>query len=431
MEIMERKEPTLFKKYPNLKGKVPFVPMLTGVPTPVDRLTNLEAHLNLKNAQIYIKRDDIDHHIYGGNKLRKFEFLFGKMVKSKKKAVITMGGTGTNQGLACAIVAQQLGMKCHLFLAPQPLTWHVQRSLLLYDHFGAKLHLAKTNERGLVKSLFFRLFHPHYFLMPFGGTPIFGIGSSLGTVGFIDAMLELKEQIDQGLMPEPDIIFVAGGSIGTASGLAAGCKLLGLKAKIHVVKVSEDLVINESNFLKVSNKALKYLHAKDPSVPLLEINEEDFKIVEGFRGSQYGIITDKSQEAVDILYELEGKQKGYKLETTYTGKTMAALMDYITQEENKNQVVLFWNTYNSNNLDAYLRETNFDYKKLPPKFQKYYEERFQCWQILDCPPEIRQDCPAYMNQEYRFWKVAECALGSENSEIARKKLEEVIKLENN
>ncbi|MHA1688677.1 MAG: 1-aminocyclopropane-1-carboxylate deaminase/D-cysteine desulfhydrase [Promethearchaeota archaeon] len=423
------REPILFKKFPNLKGKVPFIPLITNAPTPVERLSNLEKHLNLKDEKIFIKRDDKDHDVYGGNKLRKFEFIFGKILKKKRKGVITLGGIGTNQGLACAIMTQQLGLKCHLFLAPQPLTWHVQRSLLLYDYFGAKLHLSKSNERALLKSLVFRLFHPGYFLIPFGATPIFGFGTSLGTVGFIDAMFELKEQIDQGMVPIPDVIFCAGGSIGTSAGLAAGCKLLGLKTKIYAVKVSEDIVINPSNFLKVANKALKYLHEQDPSLPLMEVSENDFKIVEGFRGSSYGIVTEKSQNAVDIVYELEGKERGFKLDTTYTGKTMAALMDYITKKENKGKTVLFWNTYNSNNLDDYLKETEFNYKKLPRKFHKFYEKTFQCWQIMDCPDELRKKCPAYLNQEYRFWKITDCPLSEEQKEHARKQLEQAIIVE--
>lgn len=431
MKIMERKEPLLFKKYPNLKGRVPFIPMLTKVPTPVERLNKLENHLKLKNEKIFIKRDDENHHLYGGNKLRKFEFIFGKILKENKKGVITMGGTGTNQGLACAIVSKQLDLKCHLFLSPQPVTWHVQRSLLLYHYFGAKLHLSKSNEIGLIKSLFFKLFHPKYFLMTFGGTPLLGIGTSLGTVGFIDAMFELKEQVDKEGIPIADVIFVAGGSVGSAAGLAAGCKLLGLRTKIHVVKVSEDLVINASNFIKVANKALKYLQDLDSSIPKVEVTEEDFNIIEGYRGSGYGIVTEKSQEAVDIVYELEGKERGFKLDTTYTGKTMAALMEFISMKENKSKTVLFWNTYNSVNLDDTLRKTEFKYKNLPKKFHQFYDKVFQCWQLTNCPPEKREKCPAYLNQEYRFWEVVDCAIDEEKREYAKDQLKKIISLEKN
>jgi D-cysteine desulfhydrase len=427
---METRKPILFEVFPNLERKVPWIPILTGAPTKVERLTELEKALDLASVKVYIKRDDKDHHIYGGNKLRKFEFIFGEIMKKKKKGVITYGGIGTNHGVACAIIAKELGLKCHLFLSLQPLTWHVQRSLLLYDYFGAKLHFTKMFELGLLKGLVFRLFHPKYYLMSIGGSPLLGIGSPLGSIGFINAILELKNQIDQGKLEEPDIIFVAAGSTGTAAGLAAGCKIIGLKTKVFFVNVSRDIVVSPKVLISTANKAIKYLRKRDKSIPDVTVTEEDFKMIKGYLGSEYGIKTIRSQKAVDLIEEVEGKPRNFKLETTYTGKTVAAMVDYLRSKDAQQQVVLFWDTYNSNDLDSYLRETEFNYKKLPKKFHKYYEqEAFQCWQIVNCPQEVRKDCLAYLNHEYRFWRVTECKLSETEKERAKQYLENVIQLE--
>lgn len=429
---MERTEPLLFKKYPNLKEKVPWIPLLTNVPTPVERLTELENHFKLVNGQIYIKRDDKIYHIYGGNKIRKFEFIFGNTIKKKKKAIVTCGGIGTNHGLACSIICNILNppLKCDLFLFNQPLTWHVQQSLLLYDYFGAKLHFGKTDVSTLIKAIFFWIFHRKYdFILP-GASPLFGRGTPLGIVGFIEAILELYEQIEKGKIPEPDIIFIAAGTTGTAAGLIAGCKLLGLKTKVYAVAVIKDLLANSSNIARNANKALKYLHNKDRNFPKLKITEDDFELIKGYLGSAYGVKTIRGQTAIDIVFKLEGKERGFKLETTYTGKAMAAMFDFLEKEENKNKTVLFWNTYNSNDLDRYLKKTEFNYKKLPKKFHRFFEEaNFQCWQITDCPPEIREGCPAYFNHEYRFWKVTDCLLDEEKQKKAFKELKNLIKLE--
>ncbi|MFX1575477.1 MAG: pyridoxal-phosphate dependent enzyme, partial [Promethearchaeota archaeon] len=173
---MNQEDPTLFREYPNLKKKIPWIPLLTNIPTPIERLTELEKEFELDNGEIYIKRDDKNHPIYGGNKLRKFEFIFGKALKKNKKGVVTNGGIGTNHGLACAIVCHELNppLKCCLYLFHQPLTWHVQRSLLLFDYFGARLHLGKGDIGTFIKFLFFKLRHPRYFLMFPGGSPLFG-----------------------------------------------------------------------------------------------------------------------------------------------------------------------------------------------------------------------------------------------------------------
>ena len=427
---MESKKPILFDVYPNLEGKVPWISILTGIPSDVDRLTKLENYLKLKDGEIYIKRDDKDHKIYGGNKLRKFEFIFGEVLKKKKKGIITLGGLGTNHGAACAIVAKELDLKCELFLSLQPLSWHVQRSLLLYNYFGAKLHFTKKFELGVLKSILFRMVHPKYYLMSIGGSPIFGIGTPLGSIGFINAIFELKNQIDEGILPEPDIIFVAAASTGTSAGLTAGCKLLGLKTKVYPVNVSRDLVVNPKNLIKIANKSIEYLRKRDKSIPNVQVNKGDFDMIKGYLGTNYGVKTVKGQKAVDLVYELEGKKLGFKLETTYTGKAMAAMLEFLEKEENKSKKVLFWNTYNSNDLDTYLRETKFDYEKLPKKFHKYYTRKiFQCWQLADCSEDIKSTCPAYLNHEYRFWKVTECKLEKDQQSIIKEKLSKVINLE--
>lgn len=427
---MESKKPILFEVYPNLEGKVPWISILTGIPSNVDRLTQLENYLKLNDGELYIKRDDKDHKIYGGNKLRKFEFIFGEALKKKKRGIITLGGIGTNHGAACAIIAKELDLKCELFLSLQPVTWHVQRSLLLYHYFGAKLHFTKMFEFGVLKSLLFRMFHPKYYLMSVGGSPLLGFGTHLGTIGFINAIFELKSQINEGILSEPDIIFVAAGSTGTAAGLTAGCKLLGLKTKVYPVNVSRDIVVNPKRLIKIANKSIKYLRKRDKSIPDVQVNHDDFDMIKGYLGSNYGVKTVKGQKAVDLVYELEGEKLGFKLETTYTGKTMAAMLDFLEKEENKSKKILFWNTYNSNDLDTYLRETNFDFEKLPKKFHKYFTRKiFQCWQLTDCPEDIRITCPAYLNHEYRFWKVSECRLEERLKQSAIDHLNKIIKLE--
>lgn len=429
---MGSRELLLFKTYPKLKEKVPWIPLLTNVPTPIERLTGLERKFDLVDGQIFLKRDDKNHDVYGGNKLRKFEFIFGDVIKKKKKGVVSYGGIGTNHGLACAIVCKKLSpsLKCHLFLYNQPLTWHVQRSLLLYDYFGSKLHYGKTDVSTFIKTWFFQINHPkYYFILP-GGSPLFGRGTPLGIIGFINAILELHEQIKNGVMPEPDVIFIAGSTTGTAAGLIAGCKLLGLKSIVYPVVVYKDFLANSSNVARNANKALKYLRKKDNSFPKIEVTEKDFEFIKGYLGSGYGVKTIKSQNAVDTVYKLEGQEKGFHLETTYTGKAMAAMFDFLKKEENKSKIVLFWNTYNSNDLDLYVKETDFNYQKLPTKFHKFFNnDNFQCWQITECPTEIREECKAYLNQEYRFWKITNCSLDKTKSKKAFETLSKLINLE--
>jgi len=429
MEKSGRKKPLLFKFYPSLQTKIPWISLLTNIPTPIEKLTELEKQFSINSSGgLYIKRDDKDHHIYGGNKLRKFEFIFGRILEQEKIGVMTFGGIGTNHGLASTIIAKELGLKCELFLARQPITWHVQRSLLLYDYFNANIHYAKSYTGIILKGLAFRLLHPKYYVMLPGGSTLLGFGSPIGTLGFINAIFELNHQIKKGIIPEPDIIYVPCGSGGTAAGLIAGCKLLDLKTKVHTVAVSTKPFASVSSIVKNANKALKYLGEYDNTFPSIEVKPEDFKLIEGYLGSDYGVKTRKGQEAIDLVMELEGKRRGFKLDTTYTGKAMAAMLDYIREDKNKSKKILFWNTYNSNDLDKYLKEMQFNYSKLSEVLQKFYtQHKFQCWQIKDCPNH--KECEAYLNHEYRCWKVKQCSEAARNQCTAYEELKSEVQVE--
>ncbi|TFF63614.1 MAG: pyridoxal-phosphate dependent enzyme [Promethearchaeota archaeon] len=429
---MKRDNPVLFEYYPKLKENVPWTSILTKVPTPVDKLKNLEDYFGIQDGHIYIKRDDLNHHIYGGNKLRKFEFIFGDILEKQKEGVITTGGVGTNHGLACAVVCNCLDppLNYDLFLFPQPLTWHVQRSLLLFDYFGANLHLGKGDISSFLKALGFQITHPKYYLILPGGSPLFGFGTILGSIGFINAILELKMQIENEDIKTPDAIFVATGSTGTASGLAAGIKLFDLGTKLYAVAVYDDFITNPKAILRNGNKAIRYLRKFDKSLPNVTLQESDFEFVKGYLGSGYGIKTLKCQNAVDLITGLEGKEKGFKLDTTYTGKAAASMIDFLNEKENRDKNVLFWNTYNSNDLDNYLREIGYDYKALPKEFHRFFEEQFfQCWLIESCTQGEKEKCPVYMNHEYRCWKIKNCPEDIRKNCKKYEYLKNVIKLE--
>ncbi len=106
-------QPLLFDNYPELKKRISYLP-LGEFPTPVHQLKNL----GLNN--LWIKRDDLTSSIYGGNKIRKLEFILGEVKRKKKKTIVTMGATGTHHGLATAIFARQLGIDVTLLMFDQP-----------------------------------------------------------------------------------------------------------------------------------------------------------------------------------------------------------------------------------------------------------------------------------------------------------------------
>jgi D-cysteine desulfhydrase len=202
---------------------------------------------------------------------------------------------------------------------------------------------------------------------------IIGAGGSspLGTIGYVNAGFELKEQVASGLMPEPDKIYLPLGTMGTAVGLAIGVKAAGLKARVVSVRVADVKYGNEKKFVKLFRKTMALILSIDSSFPRVEITDDEVDIRHDFFGSQYARFTEQGMEALDLVEQFEG----IRLDGTYTGKAIAALIDQVRGHGAGNEVTLFWNTYNA--IDFYDAIERIDYHQLPECFHRYFEEDIQ------------------------------------------------------
>ena len=189
-------------------------------------------------------------------------------------------------------------------------------------------------------------------------------------MGFVNAGLELAEQVKQGVIPEPDKIFVPIGSVGTAAGLLLGVELAGLKTKIMGICVSLPIATNKSRVVKLAQNTLKLLQKVDSSIP--DVSENLTNRIEttyDFFGGEYGKATFEGLEAIELA-----KQDGITLETVYTGKTFSGLIAYCRENKNAtNETLVFWNTYNSVDLSN-IYET-IDYHTLPKNLHKFFDGR--------------------------------------------------------
>src|ERR1700761_5862888 len=87
---------------------------LTFGPTPIEKLARLSAHLGGK-VDIYAKRDDCNSGLaYGGNKLRKLEYIIPDAIASNADTLVSIGGVESNHTRQVAAVAAKIGMKCRL-----------------------------------------------------------------------------------------------------------------------------------------------------------------------------------------------------------------------------------------------------------------------------------------------------------------------------
>ncbi len=355
----------LFDAFPGLRGRVPFT-ALADLPTSLEPMERLSAQVG---AEVWVKRDGLTHPVYGGNKIRKFEFIFGDLLRKGARAVLTGGGLGSHHTLATAVIARQFDVQAVCSYYCQPIDEEVYRNLRLSAPLGIDAHwsgdyvgLALSFVRQYVRWLA-RTGRPPYFVYP--GGP-----GTLGVLGYVNAAFEIQAQLEAMGVRAPKAVFVAVGSCGTFAGLLLGARLAGLDAAIVGVRIIEEDVANRAKIARMVNRAARYLRRRDPSVPRIEIGREEVELLNGYLGAGYAHVTEKGRLAVDLVAETEN----LPLETTYTGKAMAALLDYV--ESHPGARVLFVDTF----AEAPTLEEG-DPRALPEQFWPvfYRDYRVRCW----------------------------------------------------
>ena len=362
----KRKEPEipLFKMIPKLRGTVPYVSLTNG-PTPIFKMEKLGELLG--HDALYCKDDGVTATGYGGNKPRKLEFILSDALSKGAKRVITYGGAGSNHALATAAHAKTLGMACTAILCHQPKTISCHKNLMYHSVVGTELILSpfrewnKNTEEAVQKWEKEEGVAPY--IVPGGGTCVHGV------LGYINAVLELGEQIKAGVMPSPDVIYVAAGTFGTVAGITIGLKLLKEKATVKPIRVSFPQYFPQTKYDTLLEEVCTLLKEKG-EVPIELPDEKERKIIDDYYGAGYAVETPEYLELLETIVKLEKME----LETTYTIKPMTALIDDIKKGNLEGKVALFWRTNNSNNLIPIIEKG--DAQKLPKEFQDYIKSDF-------------------------------------------------------
>jgi D-cysteine desulfhydrase len=306
-------------------------------PTPVRELTRLGNERG--EAPLWIK-DDGAYSAFGGNKARKLEWLLGDAQRRGRRTILTGGALGTNHGLATALFARRLGMRTVLVLVPQPDSEHVRRQLERIRATGAELHFSPSVRRAYALTGWLILSHASppaslpYLLRPGGSVP-------LGCVGYVEAALELAEQVAAGEIPEPSHIVVAVGSGGTAAGLLAGLKLTRLRSQLVCVLVNDLVRVDTRTVARLARRTLRLLSRHGVDTGKASVSPREVAIRRGWLGPGYGHSTPVSDRAIALFDTREGIQ----LEPVYTAKAAAALLDLNARAAFGPGPVLYWHTY--------------------------------------------------------------------------------------
>jgi 1-aminocyclopropane-1-carboxylate deaminase/D-cysteine desulfhydrase-like pyridoxal-dependent ACC family enzyme len=349
----------LFEQYPPLKEKIPHV-ALGEFPTPVEKLERLGQAIHA--PQLYVKRDDLSGKLYGGNKVRALEFLFGEAIRARHQQVVALGFPASCQALAQAIYARELGLHSTAFLFPQIRSRQARQHLLIYQSIHADV-------RPTIPMIFpFMLRHR----LKYGRFPkLLEASSPVGMIGYVSAGFELKNQIEQGLIPEPDLVYLSLATMGTTVGLTLGFRAAGLTSQVIGIDdgahVMGRKVATPPHMAKLFRETNDLLHAHDPAFPILEISESDFNIRGGYEREKDSLVNSAGVQAMERAKELANLQ----LDEMFTANAFAALLADGESGALQDKTVLWWSSYNSRDFSAQIASA--DYRQLPRYFQRYFE----------------------------------------------------------
>jgi len=307
-------------------------------PTPIERRPALD---EIVGAKVWIKRDDATGGAEAGNKIRKLEFLLADAVARGAEVVITCGGLQSNHARATALTCARLGLRAVLYLrVPDPARasneLELTGNVLLDRLVGAEICFispAEYRERGAIMEHARRELEaegaPAY-VVPEGGS------NGLGSLGYVEAMREVRQQLDLGLCeglaassgaaPRFDVVAHACGSGGTAAGVALGAARFQVADRTWAFAVCDDRAYFEKVVSRIASEARGF----DPSLPELAVLEPNGGGATAPDGSAPLVIDDEAKGPAYAVMDPEQKRflvqvarkTGLVLDPVYSGKAL-------------------------------------------------------------------------------------------------------------
>ncbi len=301
-------------------------------PTPVEEVPRFRQLLGANAPRIFIKRDDYTGPGFGGNKVRKLEYILAKAKADGADVAISCGGVKSNHARVTAAMCARVGLRCVLVLNQAAVMYDGLNpaSLVADELFGAEIiRVANRDERiATMDAVTERLKTEGHnvAVIPLGGS------IPLGALGFVRAVQEAKAQLEA--MNQPiEYIFHSSSSGGTQAGIVAGLQLCGLN-NVKDIGVSPD-----DSSESIGGEVSRVIRGVGE---MLGIELEDgATVLDEYTGAGYGVPSAEGEEALALLARAEG----IVLDPVYTAKAMAALIDWIRAGKfSKDDNILFWHT---------------------------------------------------------------------------------------
>ncbi|MFC0804845.1 1-aminocyclopropane-1-carboxylate deaminase [Ensifer sp. P24N7] len=296
---------------------------LTFGPTPIEKLDRLGKHLGGK-VEIYAKREDCNSGLaFGGNKLRKLEYIIPDAIASNADTLVSIGGVQSNHTRMVAAVAAKIGMKCLLvqesWVPHEDAVYDRVGNILLSRIMGAEVRLVDGGfdigircswEQALdeVKS---RGGRPY--AIP-AGASVHKYGG-LGYVGFAEEVRAQEKQLGFAF----DYIVVCTVTGSTHGGMLVGFAKDGRQHNVIGIDASATPAQTKAQVLNIARHTAKLVDLG------MEVVEDDVVLHEEYAYPCYGMPSEKTKHAIRLCARLEG----IITDPIYEGKSMQGMIDLV------------------------------------------------------------------------------------------------------
>ncbi|HVM79750.1 MAG TPA: 1-aminocyclopropane-1-carboxylate deaminase [Stellaceae bacterium] len=301
------------KRFPRYK--------LTFGPTPIEKLERLSAHIG-KRVEFYAKREDCNSGLaFGGNKIRKLEYLVPEAIAQNCDTLVTIGGVQSNHTRQVAAVAAKLGMKCRLvqesWVPFNDAVYDRVGNILLSRVMGAEIDLVDEGFDIGIRASWERALED---VKASGGKPYaIPAGASdhpLGGLGFAGFADEVREQ-EAALGFKFDYIVVCSVTGSTQAGMVVGFAHDGRARRVIGIDASGTPDQTHAQILRIARSTAEKVGLG------MALEPEDVVLIEDYAYPAYGVPSEETNGAIRLCARLEGMMT----DPVYEGKSMQGMLD--------------------------------------------------------------------------------------------------------
>jgi 1-aminocyclopropane-1-carboxylate deaminase len=304
----------------------PRVPLLFG-PSPMHPLRRLSEHLG-GQVEIWAKREDCNSGIaYGGNKVRKLEYLVAEALAQGCDTLVSIGGVQSNHTRAVTGVAAHLGLKA-VTVQERWVDWpdmaydkvgNIQLTRIMggdirMDPAGFDIGIRDSWQRALAS------------VEEAGGTPYaIPAGASdhpLGGLGFAGWAREVvAQEAEHDIHFDTVVVCTVTGS--THAGMIAGFALEGRGRRVIGIDASATMDKTREQLTRIADRTAEAIGLDRT------LTDDDVELVDGYSAGIYGIPDETTLDAIRTV----GRLEGMLTDPVYEGKSMAGLIGMVRSGE--------------------------------------------------------------------------------------------------